>query len=374
MEICNKYIFVATRTPISLYQLSSKYSTKLINHLQTNLSHTKYFYLHRLKFINELELNLAKCLFNENDEYVYKLSHIELWTNLKTLKIIEVINDVADCMELQQDLRNIKFQNLQRIDINDMYNIYPLDVFRDSPSLEFIIVAWDDKNIHTLPKGIRGFAVCYGDSIQTKIPQTIQSMHLPTYTQLSHQEQKYKELKEICIRFPDQAELDWINKQSFNDLKRIHYKGFDPNYFQNQTYANSISSMFATANVNYIGIEGTTKCLRQMIKSLCNALQTGYRNSIKIRIILSATHHNSIIHDIYCLIKVLVNHTSHFMIIGESINQIEFDSKYYEKFVIKSNIQNESTYKFVISNKGCKINGYHEKWLMECARCQQHYQ
>ena len=120
-----------------------------------------------------------------------------------------------------------------------------------------------------------------------------------------------------------------------------------------------------------------------MINILNNALKNISTKSMKIRLICDRMTMNmdDIKTEVWKLVRILKSATFHFMIIGKfRINvkdQISFDGMKHD-LLIKSKVtlqsETDKLWQFVFSNIGCKIAGYQEKWLMECACCRQPYQ
>merc|ERR1712154_269828 len=120
-----------------------------------------------------------------------------------------------------------------------------------------------------------------------------------------------------------------------------------------------------------------------MVNILNNAIQGISRKSMKIRLIsdIFTVNTDDIKREILKLIKTLKNNTLNFMIIGkfciDAKDKMDFDGM-RDYLLIKTKVEDqneeEKTFQFVLSNKGCKISGYQEKWLMECSRCKQHPQ
>ena len=147
----------------------------------------------------------------------------------------------------------------------------------------------------------------------------------------------------------------------------------------------SLESLFSASNVHYISIRMDHKMVT-MINILNNALKGTSKQSMKIRLvsrwIVSVDTIDEIQKEILGLIKTLRTQTLDFMIIGEfRIKLNENISPILSEehcLSIQSKVENKNDqykeFKVVISNKECKIRGYHEKWLMECFRCKQHYQ
>ena len=92
LEKCSKVIFIGTRSPISLKELPSKYTTKLIKYLKDDTVHHKYSHFYRFRAIKKFTLNITDYFkYDEDDgddpEYEYKLNDIPFWNQLEILKI-----------------------------------------------------------------------------------------------------------------------------------------------------------------------------------------------------------------------------------------------------------------------------------------------
>eukprot|EP01084_Bolivina_argentea_P069789 126915_1 len=59
-ELCNRSIFIGTRSPISLYQISTVYTEKLIKYMRNNESTnaSQYFHLYRFKSLKYFTLEI----------------------------------------------------------------------------------------------------------------------------------------------------------------------------------------------------------------------------------------------------------------------------------------------------------------------------
>ncbi len=57
-EICNRSIFIGTRSPISLNKLPTKYSKTLIKYLKENNNTMQYFYWQRFKTLKHFAIEI----------------------------------------------------------------------------------------------------------------------------------------------------------------------------------------------------------------------------------------------------------------------------------------------------------------------------
>eukprot|EP01084_Bolivina_argentea_P154749 269741_1 len=207
-------------------------------------------------------------------------------------------------------------------------------------------------------------------------------------------------LKEICLRFPvDERFFEFDNKQ----LKRVHIKTDD---MHGSLFKSMLEMFIPMETVQYVAIENTWNDSNHSIRSTVKALNSVFselcpkKQTIKLRLVCFApwNHYEMVEREMAKLIQTISVKTEHFAIIGkfhyfkpsyygayqpDDILKVNF-LKYNPNLMIRYNVMQRSLeilgkymknvciLTFVIQNKNCNINGYREKWLMECNNCKQH--
>eukprot|EP01084_Bolivina_argentea_P156073 271979_1 len=409
-EMCNRSIFTGTRSPISLYELPPEYSTLLINYIRNNEYNNSYFYWYRFRKIKQFELQIDDHLLvtpgdgEDQIEYIYSLNHIPFWNNLESLTISDYGEetewqwhyDKIDMDRFVSDLTTLNLQNLKQL-YHDEWNIsnqHMQSLLSNVSNLQFIYFHKESMcGIMPTLTGIRGVGNMdfdlYDHNLEM-IPSNIQSLHLCDYDEFSNKGIKFTNLKELCTQFAEKDQIDFFNSQTLTDLQRIHISTpFDQS--MNNEYIRSIETLLLKMHsVNYISID-IKGDMMEIMKSLNNALKTLTMSKKSIKIRIDCTFKAAIFYDvnekIMVLTKILEKNTNDFMIIGsfyvKDANEMNYNSlKCQNNVSIKSavNIKKDgdvlkseakNVLKFVITNKQCKINGYKEKWLMECRCCEQ---
>ena len=391
LEKCSKVIFLGTRSPISLKELPSKYTTKLIEYLNDDPIHCKYSHFYRFRTIKKFNLDIYDYLDLDGKykyEYKYNLNDIPFWNQLKVLKVTNSLDFV--CKEsnifmhgLLADLASLDLSTLETIKIEPFIPKTTAKILSHAPSLEFVHFDRDRENEgYLLPSQIRGISI-YDKRTYLNIPPNAQSLHLKDYESLFNKNLKYNNLEELCMEHPEQKEIDYFNKQNLNNLQRIHWSEYR-NKWSEELDIKSVELLFSPSNIKYISIKIRSK-MGRMINILNNALKGTFKQCIKIRLVStyqSAMNVDKTQKQILELIKTLKTLTLDFMLIAKfrmkANEKIPFVSSEEHCLSIQSKVENENDqykeFKVVISNKECKLRGYQEKWLMECSRCKQHYQ
>ena len=217
----------------------------------------------------------------------------------------------------------------------------------------------------------------------------IQSLHLPRYETEADLCGDLPNLKEICLHSPDQKELDWMNKHTLNCLKRINCKLWD-NFVIDDKLEKSLEVLFGAPSVEYIAISAD-KYMNDMIDIICNVLEKTPKRSIKIRLFEDSDRSDDqysfsemipslekLPEHVFKLLDVLQANTENFMLIGKvdifKYESISIDIEAMkESYLVQSAIEDRETHKswsFVVNNKECNINGYRERWLLNCDFCE----
>ena len=404
LEKCSKSIFIASRSAISLSSLPESYSSKLLNYLRDNEIKNASFYWDRFKNIKQVTLNISDFIrYDEKEvwlenlfqcEYPYKLNNLPFWSNLQELTIkgsdpvIEIgdaIGQTSPTRQLVNDLCNLPFDHLRKINFETYMHEPDMDrVLSNAKCLEYAI-SESFAQITSFSNKMKGYVIT-GDDHRIPLSSSIQSLHLPRYDDAADIELDLPSLKEICLHSPEQKELDWINKHALGCLERINCKLWD-NFSLDEKLEQSLELLFGAPTVKYISISAD-KYLNEMIDILCNALEKSPKDAIKIRLFDDCDDQYSFSEMIPALEKlpklimklldVLQKETENFMLVGkvdifkcESISSDIEAMK--ESYLVQSELEDADTHtswSFVVSNKGCNINGYTEKWLLDCEFCE----
>eukprot|EP01084_Bolivina_argentea_P164504 286006_1 len=308
IELSNRSIFIGTRSPISLNQLSPQYSSKLISYLTENQSENDYFFFHRFQSIKTLTLNISN-FYDDDDydwsEYNYKLNRLPLFPQLNHLNIAMD----KDCHEekyidepFMQHLKlflanhNIEIACFDFIDydsINTVLSYIPKLQFVEIPAVDPDVYACIDEElnqefVYSLPKQMKAISIYYGYYNETiNMPNNIKSLHLSWKYNYANPNCKFNDLEEICLFEPSEEQFSFFANQNLQKLRRIHICD-DPNYSyiidNRQKIQESMRIIFSAPNIEYISLKMDleTYNIFNMIQNIFS--QNRKKKSIKIRL------------------------------------------------------------------------------------------
>eukprot|EP01084_Bolivina_argentea_P272419 463811_1 len=223
-EICNRSVFIGCRSPISLYELPTQYSTKLIKYVQ-NQYHNTYFHWYRFNSLKKFEIVIDDYVtiikHNPYIKYNYKLNNIPIWNTIQLLIIsqgyntdeeLEFYKNYKPMLNFFNDFSNLKCNQLKHFR-NDVY--WMLEEYlsnfvsknQSNNSLQFIVSYSPLKNI-ILPPTTRGFSIQDGDAANSAIIYSqIESLHLNRDeifcdNVIKSLQGQLTNLKEICLHNP----------------------------------------------------------------------------------------------------------------------------------------------------------------------------
>eukprot|EP01084_Bolivina_argentea_P164503 286005_1 len=238
IELSNRSIFIGTRSPISLNQLSPQYSSKLISYLKQNQSKNNYFFFHRFQSIKTLTLNITNHYEGDQydywgPKYKYKLNQLPLFPQLNHLNIVidknsdsENYIDEPFMQDLKLFLANHKieiarFDNVYSDSINTVLSYIPRLQFVEIPSV--LDEYGDEGFVYKLPKQMKAISIYYDYWDKTiNMPNHIKSLHLSWKYNYANPNCKFNDLEEICLFKPDEEQFSFFANQNLQKLRRIH--------------------------------------------------------------------------------------------------------------------------------------------------------
>eukprot|EP01084_Bolivina_argentea_P069788 126913_1 len=422
-ELCNRSIFIGTRSPISLYQLQPTYATKLITYLKDDSSKNSYFHWHRFKLLRKFKLRIEDYLLEveaENDDhvdYVYSLNNIPFWNKLKTLTISEKLEESEweDYSDMYMDQSGVKkfFSDLITLNLSNLtflkneLSYMPKQylqtlLLNTNESLQFIYFGDQPFNqlCDIIPNEISGIGSninSYDDdddeiNLQISIPENVESLHLSSYEILHNSGIKLENVKEICMGYYWIKDIQFFNSHKLKYLQRIHIDFPVQCVFPEQcscpdkhdflNNAKPMQILVMKQMVSYISIRMYNSDLFIKVMNFWNnVFKNISKKTIKIRITCfnRTVNCNDLNQVILALVKTLQKNNDQFMVIGSvSVGKkiskdVNFDALNFTNYsTIESITQIVGDHlRFVIKNVGCTMNGYQENWLMQCHSCNQ---
>ena len=470
-ELCNRTIFVGSRTPLSLHSLPTKRFADILRYCTTN----KYKYhwkLYRFRFCKSINLWLEP-FFNYQHEGLYfwglssmyvALSDLFNWKNVESLALTDKFQyeynykyDIYgyddqfnyDDYEVDEDedeheehhwykfTENLKLCDMSNIETISIYfsrysssYVPPLELF---PSVKYVDINGCLSGITTettikLPASTEG--VIMGNDFvhqQCQIRHNLDTFHGPQGIP-GHLVSQLKNIKELCVsaievRFgiSPRDELSTLIENGLPYLERIRYHDGAKDSYKAKDLM--LEKLWKMESVNSIHIQCEYTKIKHYIIQLMKIFkeQTVKKCRMKVQIDSCSNDRRNrnnainedVSNDLKQLIKIMAGRFNDFMFIGRwklvkdpkmniALENIFDESMYtvaywkkddealdkeqnrrlteYElalKSIMKEcrakfekNKRGYVWYKFAISNKKCRINGYSERWLMKCDKCE----
>eukprot|EP01084_Bolivina_argentea_P275587 470032_1 len=411
LEKCNRSIFIGTRSPISIQKIDSITIGRCIKYSDEYQRESNW---NRFKSITEISINIHDCFeFKQDSAYDYydyvgadyqkltpihqhKLKHLPIWSNLKTLNIYWDTNNweynahsdyVKVFSDFMLDLKTCDISNVSKVcakadllsDENEFADINEfLDIFPSLQYVDFALIPPNNFGFKHLkwPLRIKGMAVDRDDIILSNVLKTntmLESFYKPNGFVIPIDAQ-LNNLKEISLRDAVKSDIDMLLSKDLKYLQRIYLKYRRRSGDDIKTdEIKSIELLYKLKSLNCIHICGDNDIVHLMIKILCNVFNDNKNvlgnRCIKIKFEKYGILTKEITECLLNLVNILNKNVSHFMIIWVICDDLNFNSS----LVFKDMIEKQKEHltidwikhsKFVISNKGCNISGYKERWLL----------
>eukprot|EP01084_Bolivina_argentea_P308414 533302_1 len=394
-EKVNRCIFIGTRSPISMKTMAGKDFTKCVEY--SNINECLYNF-YRFNSIKQLTINVNDMIdefydYNEyRDEYNEKtycfidnVSTIPIYNNLQILSIkndetVMLGTDACFIEELNtgllSNITTFRWDGDAYCDHislkNSFRNLYFLELYTTDIVLDMVDNMFDVSKLRGL--SIKPNADDY-QPIISRICNKLESFHCNMQRDdqmLLTSQNKFLMLKELCLVSCPSFNHELINvflEQNLDSLEKIHWDiGNVTN--SDSDYRMYMQKLLSVNSLNYISIkcEGY-KQLIMVFDILKNALKDKHKLAMKIRIVRDQIIRRNaqgeevgrhILKLANCLDKVVNN----FMLICH-IKRCKIDLTGVEnKYLVHDYLQG-----LVVLNKECNINGYRQKWIMNCNRC-----
>eukprot|EP01083_Nonionella_stella_P026377 72573_1 len=237
------------------------------------------------------------------------------------------------------------------------------------------------------------------------LSDNLQSFHktLPLFS--NARDGIFKGLKELCLPWLlCKQDIDILNRQNISNIERIFFNDVDAakelvewgivndvDEYKHDIWCTRGMGLFIQKimdSLEYVGIDLNQNKSVVIASNIIHILSNCFKNrshkkdKLKIRIndlkLKTMDDWISISAKLKCLIDILDSKCFHFMFIccGLQLNEPQptwnwdFIRSFKQKYIVMQN-RDANGYNFVISNKGCNMNGYQEKWIMSCTNCQQ---
>ena len=260
------------------------------------------------------------------------------------------------------------FPNLRYIEIS--HNIQPANRSLDWMST-FKGIAINNKS-DDIPNTMR--------IIYLSMSKELESLHVSSTLISKRMNGKLDNLKEICIPWSHSTrEIKILMKQKMNKLKRVHFRSVGTADFRLDVYQLLMDKIMV--NAEYICLEFAAAeqspyhglYAMKVMAVLSKSLENTKKQRLKIRINNYSLKKLNVLEKIT---SILSKNCTEWMLIANNWNFCKQNAKLLdeclktmkEEFHVKVKEKSNS---FVVANKQCKINGYAERWIMQCQCCEQ---
>eukprot|EP01083_Nonionella_stella_P033216 90939_1 len=374
-ELCNRTIFIGTRSPISLHSVPQNPFNKYIKFCAQN-DYQYYWKMHRFRACKEMSLLVESCFtYNSDGDQIYAqylLSNLTNahWKNIRTLIINggfdrkEYINETMFWMQFFQVLRTCNTSNISHVyahgpNERNAYVYCPL-VFDYVPSIEYAAL---DQSLSrntlakiewpSMLKGVRmpfmrtDHGTLADDQDGWRFSNELQSFHC-SWGVPQQMIAKLHNLREICLTHrksssPYEHPIDALNslvnaKHGLSQLQRIHYSDETIQRHSletNEDRRRTLLKLWRINTLNYISVNGNCSVnkFKRLFGTLCEALTNDDDNSMKQRLKVKMSCQRNVTDATFfteCIVKlldVLRCNVVQFMLIGEMKFRDDFNVK-----------------------------------------------
>eukprot|EP01083_Nonionella_stella_P262869 893433_1 len=360
-------------------------------------------------------------LFNHIRDLTIQMSDVDFWGEIEIFKDHITSNQLQHITTLR--LKSQKQPDGVAANLHD-----PLAVVINCPTMQYLEISArfyykhssEDENgpignLISQLKGITLNSMGFDDSgnqsesdyirstrLYSLLSDDLQSFHktLPLFTDTI--DGKFTTLKELCLPWLlCKHDIDILNQQNLSTIERIFFNDVDASNelidwgivdnvdeYKHDTHGVELFMHKIIDSLEYIGIDlnqnKSVTIASDFIRILCNCLKQRSLKKHRLKLRMNNIRLENIAGvslisaKLKCLIDILDSKCFHFMFIccGLQLNEPQptwnwdFIRSFKQKYIVMKN-RDTNGYNFVISNKGCNMNGYQEKWIMSCTNCQQ---
>eukprot|EP01083_Nonionella_stella_P091485 255798_1 len=410
-EKTNRNIFIGTRSPISRQSLDAKPFTHCLSYSNAH-SFTYNFY--RFRCVQQLTIDTNDMMyeFYDYDEaregfkekencYVDDINMLPIWDRLTTLSLINnehvQYDDVPPIFDMLSDSI---FDNITTLtwhaneDLRAESEMSEIAIIDNNmfPSLRYLhLECFLNSDFMFDSSALKGLSITYSQrefcqGFIHRACNTLESLHLKSFSsdvlRLFSKQNKFVCLKELCINQQTQTDIGFVNEvhaQNVSNLQRFHCT--IPHGMKSKDELKALMHLLLSVrSLNYVSVHCEYDMLLntfQIIQSALNGQVQQNKDSIKIEIVCdkrfkaASGEEAKMQSNIVDLVRILDRISKHFMLICR-IYRISKGVLKHKDQLDKNGaylFQTHGKHKVCISNRKCNINGYHEKWIMNCCCC-----
>ena len=391
LERTNRASFIALKSVrVPTYRMSENVFLKFVKHTQK----WQNFILPHLIKLNECSSLKMDCvdIAPWNDEigqaYLkYELNHLKLFDHITKLEIQCEDNFDAGCIldHLSLSLSNVQLLKIrQSAKTTEEFAGSKIDILRLLPNLRFVEVSHkitdadlEDVADFAFMSALKGIAINnskyrsipnIAHAICESLSKDLESLHVSNSLISEDMIGKFDGLKEICLPwYGSRDQMDFLLSLKMDRLQRVHFQDAEKRNFTQDKLRLLMDNIIGNAEYICFDMKFHDICAPNPLNVLMESLQT-IKTKTKLKIRINGL---SGFEGMYAkLVGKLDSVCSDWMLIvtdshGLCSNSIE---QMLNEYVVRYDDQWCS---FVISNKNCKINGYKERWIMDCQCCEQ---
>ena len=390
--LCNRASLIALKSvKIPTYRMSESVFLKFVKHTQKSQN----FILPHMIKLNECNSLKMDCLdiapWNDEMEEIhllYELNHLKLFDHIIELEMQYEDNFDIQCIldHLSLSLSNVQLVRIrQKAKTTEEFLGSKIGILRLLPNLRFVEISHkimdpDLKDVgdFAFMSALKGIAI--NNSNYRSIPnishpiceslsKDLESLHASNSLISENMIAKFDGLKEICLPWYISGDrMDFLLSLKMDTLERLHFREVG-----NGRYSQSKQRLLMDniiGNVEYIcfDMKGHGASASYAVDVLMKSLETTTtKTKLKIRINGLRPGFEGICASLVGKLDFVCS--DWMLIVTDSVGLC---SKSIRLMLNEYVVRNDDQWRnFVISNKNCKINGYKERWIMDCQCCEQ---
>eukprot|EP01083_Nonionella_stella_P175228 609647_1 len=414
LSLCNRSVFVASQSPFKLYRFA--HLDKYLDHCNT----TKQIVdLNKFRMIKELYIDNYQLTYT--DEIVKQLLGIDapLFRNIHTLRIKSahqiherdhLLNKMVASVVNSNQLRTVQlsaFGSNNALDAAAVWNF--LEQHRNIECLVLPCTMTTEQSYrlsHHLRHTIKGLSMRLHTQSNISMLNTIGDQLLSLHCDYSGDSSvplQLPNVKELCLHSVDDnivTQLKWLGSSNLNKrLERISLvvwdiddKGTIPAIEKFLLSHGSVLKYIFLKSLNYVNTKMFVAVITMLQTVLVQHEQRRESIKLQLRFLIPLNMQSrseqlntakldltQLVHCMNTWTKkdfMLICHLQFLKVDDKSktdlvewIEQMSHEELYLVKHIVKKVHLERTTVKFVISNRNCAINGYQEKWIMNCHAC-----